>query len=79
MTTTPPSVVRLHINLASDTADVLKELARKRNTNVTETVRRAISVLHFLETEVLDQGHTLALIETKGSRERVRELKLLLP
>lgn len=73
---TPP-IVRLSVNLAADVADVLRTLAGKRGLSLTETIRRAIAVLKFVEEEV-ERGNKLAIVETdSGGRQRVREIMLV--
>lgn len=42
---------RLSVNINDETAAALQDLAQRRNTTVTETVRRAVSVLKFVEDE----------------------------
>ncbi|GAA3570066.1 hypothetical protein [Kribbella ginsengisoli] len=71
------AIVRLSINLAADVADVLRLLAARRGLSLTETVRRAIAVLKFVEDEV-ERGNKLAIVETgDGGRQRVREIMLV--
>lgn len=72
-----PPVVRLSVNLAADVADVLRALARRRGLSLTETIRRAIAVLKFVEEEV-ERGNKLAVVETDADgRQRVREIMLV--
>ncbi|WP_280389868.1 hypothetical protein [Nocardia wallacei] len=59
MTAQNADVVRLSVNLSPDVAAVLHELMEKRGTTATETIRRAISVLYFLETETENGGELL--------------------
>lgn len=68
--------VRLSVNLAPDVARVLKELVDRKAINITEGIRRAIAVWNFVETERA-RGNRLAVIETHGDRERVREFVLV--
>ena len=49
---------RLSVNINDETARALKELAERRETSVTDIIRRAVSVYKFVEDEVV----TLALI-----------------
>lgn len=51
---------RLSVNINDETAKALNELARKRQTTVTEIVRRAISVYKFVEDET-GRGRQLQL------------------
>lgn len=70
-------VARLSVNLAHDTMEVLRWLANQRAASVTETIRRAISVLKFVEDEVA-KGNKLAIVETgEDGDQRVREIVLV--
>jgi predicted transcriptional regulator len=60
---------RLNINVNDETAAALQELAAKRDTTLTEIVRRAVSVYKFVEDEVVDGEKTLE-IKDKTSGER---------
>lgn len=42
-------LVRLSVNLSSDVADELKQYASRKGISVTEAVRRAITVLTFVD------------------------------
>lgn len=57
---------RLNINVNDETAKALQELAAKRGTTLTEVVRRAVSVLKFVEDEVVDGDKTLELKDRKS-------------
>lgn len=64
------SYVELRVNINSETAAALKDLANHRSTNITETVRRAVAVLKFLEDEqrsgkeiLLRNGKNLAKLD----------------
>ena len=74
--TTSPDVVRLSINLAPDVAAILREWASKKAISATESVRRAIAVWNFVESEKA-KGNRLAVIEGSGKNERIREVVLL--
>jgi predicted transcriptional regulator len=52
---------RLSVNINDETAAALNELAKERQTTVTEVVRRAISVYKFIEDETAN-GKTLQLV-----------------
>ncbi len=45
------ALVRLSVNMNVATADALKALATQRGVSYTETVRRAISIAHYLDRE----------------------------
>jgi hypothetical protein len=71
------AVARLSVNLAHDTMEVLRWLASRRAASVTETIRRAISVLKFVEDEVA-KGNKLAVVETaENGEQRIREIVLV--
>jgi predicted transcriptional regulator len=57
---------RLNVNINDETAQALKELAERRQTTVTEIVRRAVSVYKFVEDEVVDGNKTLKLVAPEG-------------
>ena len=57
---------RLNININDETEAALKELAKRRETTVTEIVRRAVSVYKFIEDEVVDGNKTLKLVSREG-------------
>ncbi len=44
-------LTRLSVNMNQETADALKKYADKHGVSYTEAVRRAISLLHFIEGE----------------------------
>ena len=60
-------LTRLSVNLNAETAAALKELAERRGISLTETVRRAIAVLKFVEDEI-QKGNTVQ--STDGARTR---------
>lgn len=45
----PDPVVRLSVNLTPEVADELKDYASRKGVSVTEAVRRAITVLTFVD------------------------------
>ena len=57
---------RLNVNINDETAAALKGLAERRQTTVTEIVRRAVSVYKFVEDEVVDGDRTLKLVGRGG-------------
>lgn len=58
---------RLNVNINDETAVALKQLAERRQTTVTEIVRRAVSVYKFIEDEVVDGDKTLKLVASGGA------------
>lgn len=61
---------KLNVNISDETADFLRAAAERRCSSVTEIVRRAVSVYHFIETEVVYGEKTLKLVDREG-RETV--------
>ena len=60
-------ITRLTVNLNAETAAALNEIAAKRGISLTETVRRAVAVLKFVEDEI-QKGN--AVQSTDGARTR---------
>jgi len=58
---------RLSVNINDETASALRSMAERRQTTVTEIVRRAVSVYKFVEDEVVDGDKTLKLVAPGGS------------
>ena len=48
----PAGIVRLSINLSTETAETFKALAGRKGLTITEGIRRAIAVWKFAEDEV---------------------------
>jgi predicted transcriptional regulator len=65
---------RLSVNINDETAEALKSLAARRQTTVTEIVRRAVSVYKFVEDEVVDGDKTLKLVAPHGGETIVSML-----
>jgi hypothetical protein len=65
---------RLNVNINDETAAALRELADRRQTTVTEIVRRAVSVYKFVEDEVVDGNKTLKLVSKEGQETIVSVL-----
>ncbi|WP_328329960.1 ribbon-helix-helix protein, CopG family [Kribbella sp. NBC_00382] len=62
---------RLNVNINDETAEALRQLADRRQTTVTEIVRRAVSVYKFIEDEVVDGNKTLKLVTQEGQETSV--------
>jgi hypothetical protein len=71
-TSNEPGIVKVSFNLPKDEADELRQLAARRNTTLTQTLRSALANEKLLRDEVDDDGKVL--IETK--RGRLKELIL---
>ena len=67
--TTEPAVVRLSVNIARDSADSIKQTARKKNITVTDATRRAISIMALIDEE-LEKGHTIQSVGPDGLATR---------
>lgn len=72
--TNTDQLVRLNVNLNSETADALKEIADHRGISFTEAVRRAISVYKFIDEET-QEGRRIQTVSQ--DRNEVRELVLM--
>jgi hypothetical protein len=62
-------LVRLNVNLNQPTADALKVIAVRDGITFTEAIRRAISLLSFVESEV-DAGRVVQTQNSDGTRRR---------
>lgn len=68
---------RLSVNLTGDTMAALKELADRRGSTVSETIRRAIAVLKYFDDQV-ERGSEIAVIEDMGDgKTQVNKVILL--
>jgi hypothetical protein len=67
-------MTRLNVNLNSETAAALQEIAENRGISFTEAVRRAISVYKFIDDET-QEGHRIQTVDPE--RNQVRELVLM--
>ncbi|MFF0818412.1 ribbon-helix-helix protein, CopG family [Rhodococcus sp. NPDC003318] len=66
--------IRLSVNMNPETADALKEIAESNGISVTEAVRRAISVAHFIEAQTR-AGKSVQIEDPKTGK--VRELIMM--
>lgn len=62
-------MVRLNVNLNQETAEALKEIASEHNVSYTEAVRRAITVLKFIEDEQA-QGRKVQTMDPNEKNKR---------
>jgi hypothetical protein len=65
---TPPETVRLSINLSPAVADTIKGYSRRKGVSVTEAIRRAISVLAYIDA-AQDRGASINLSENGTLKE----------
>ncbi|BDW10162.1 hypothetical protein PSHI8_02440 [Polynucleobacter sp. SHI8] len=65
--------MRMNIELSDELAETVRSLAKKRNTSVSDVVRRAISLDNFFEEE-LSEGNTV-ILKNKNS-DKMREVVL---
>jgi hypothetical protein len=63
-------IVRLSINLSTETADAFKEIIGRKGLTITEGIRRAITAWQFLEDET-SKGNQIAVMEQDGSVRKV--------
>jgi predicted DNA-binding protein len=68
------NLVRLSINLSTETAETLKALAERKGVTITEGIRRAIIIWKFMEDEI-SQGNQIAVIQKD---ETIRKVLMLL-
>ncbi len=61
-------VVKMSVNLSSDVVDVLRDLAAKRRTTMTEVLRQAIGTEKFIDDVKEEDGKVL--VEDKKGRLR---------
>lgn len=66
-------LVRLSVNINTETHDALKEISGKRHITITEAVRRAVSVWKFIEDSDA-RGETILIEQANG---KYRELVIL--
>jgi hypothetical protein len=62
---------RLSVNLASDVADALRTYVRERGVTVTEAIRRAISLLVYVDTAIRKRDAKILISEKGEMRELV--------
>lgn len=70
------SYARLSVNINDETAAALRTLADRDGVTITELIRRAVSVLAFVEGEI-DKGNEIRVVDKR--RGTVSELVLLDP
>jgi len=58
--------VRLSLNVSTQTAAVIRDIAGRKGLSATESIRRAIAIWQFIETET-SAGNRIAVIERDGS------------
>jgi hypothetical protein len=66
-------LIRLSVNMNTETAAALKEMADSGGRSLTETVRRCIAITKFIKDERL-AGNRIQIVDTE--RNEVRELIL---
>jgi hypothetical protein len=67
-------IVRLNVNLNAETAAALRRVAEERGISATETVRRAVALLDYLEAEK-QQGRRI--FTGNDGDQAMRELVLM--
>ncbi len=65
--------MRMNIELSDELAETVRVLAKKRNTSISDVVRRAISLDNFFEEE-LSEGNTV-ILKNKNT-DKMREVVL---
>jgi len=64
-------LIRLSVNLNLETAAALREFADRRGLSFTESIRRVISIAHYLENEI-SEGRKIQIVDE--DRRKVWEL-----
>ncbi|KPM52173.1 hypothetical protein ACG83_30485 [Frankia sp. R43] len=62
-----PSYTRLTVNINTETAAALRQVAESRGVSYTEAVRRAVALLKLIEDET-QKGHAIQVSEGKNVR-----------
>lgn len=65
-------VVKLSVNLSPEDVEVIRELAKKRSTTMTEVIRKGIGMQKYLQDAVAKGGKILV----EDRRGRLREIVL---
>lgn len=73
-TTAEQKPIRLSVNMNPETADALREIAKAHGVSITEAVRRAVSVAHFVEQQVRE-GKSVQIEDPKTGK--VKELLMM--
>lgn len=73
-TASATELVRLNVNLNSETAEALKTLAEEKGSSLTEVIRRAIAVYKFVDEESRS-GHRVQTVDPRTSE--TKELVLM--
>lgn len=63
-------MMRLNVNLNTETADALKAIVEERGCSYTEAVRRAIAIYKFIEDET-EAGNVIFIGDGRDRRELV--------
>lgn len=67
-------LVRLSVNMNTETADALKQLAASKGVSYTEAIRRAVSIAKYFD-DVTNEGQRIQIVS--ADRSEVRELLVL--
>jgi|EndMetStandDraft_4_1072995.scaffolds.fasta_scaffold04691_5 predicted DNA-binding protein len=65
-------VVKLSINLSKEVVDVIRGLAERRSTTMTEVIRKSLGTEKYLQ-DVVDKGGKVLVEDRRG---RVRQIVL---
>lgn len=74
MSTERPDLTRLSVNMNTETTEALRNYAAAHGVNITEAVRRAISLLDFMD-DAKQRGETILVVS--ADRRIQREVVLL--
>lgn len=68
-----PKLIRLSVNLNLETAAALKGFADRRGLSFTESIRRVISIAHFIDAEIRE-GRSVHIVDE--DRRTISELEI---
>lgn len=63
MSEQPPKLTKLHVNLNQESADALLAYAERRGISVTESVRRMVSLAHYIDEVVANDGRIETVVD----------------
>jgi hypothetical protein len=64
------TAVRMTVKLSPQAATALKKISEERGVTITEALRRAISIQHYIN-EALKRGATVVVNEADGSKKEL--------
>ena len=65
-----PAIVRFSVNLARDSAEILRSTAAKKGMTVTDVFRRSIAIMDAIDEE-LELGNSIQSVDRQGGRTKI--------